>query len=131
MGTISIYNQVLIANMAMLSFKLRHNDFIKELSGIILKYQDDYFIYTKFSLVYKDLFRIILERDHLVIRHKELYNEMQKDIRDLKRKYGSEFLEFQELVRDNDIGYNNIVRLILGESANDLCKDKIVIRAEA
>lgn len=56
---------------------------------------------------------------------------MQRDIRDLKRKYGSEFLEFQELVRDNDIGYNNIVRLILGESANDLCNDKIVIRSEA
>ncbi|MEG6566772.1 hypothetical protein V6B95_07310 [Thermoanaerobacterium saccharolyticum] len=125
MGTISSYNQVLIANMAILSFKLRHNDFIKELSEIILKYQDDYFVYTKFSLVYKDLFRIILERDHLGIRHKELYNEMQKNIRDLKRKYGSEFLEFQELVRDNDIGYNNIVRLILGESANDLCNDKM------
>lgn len=68
MGTISSYNQVLIANITILSFKLRYDDFIKELSEIILKYQDDYFVFNKFSMFYKDLFRIILERDHLGIR---------------------------------------------------------------
>ncbi|SNX53122.1 hypothetical protein [Thermoanaerobacterium sp. RBIITD] len=126
MGAVSSFSQVLVANMSILNFKLRHKNFMNELIEIIQKYKDNYFIYTKFSLIYRDLFRIILERVHLGIRYKELYNEMQRDVRDLKRKYYSEFLEFQELVRNNDIGYNNIVRLILGESASDLCNDKII-----
>ncbi|HHV75687.1 MAG TPA: hypothetical protein GXX41_13845 [Thermoanaerobacterium sp.] len=104
MGAVVGLLQIKIAESAIHLFEMLHEDFMRDLKKILIKYKDYSFKYKKFSLVYRDLFRAMLEREKYgIYSSPDFFNGIQKDIRVLKRKHNKDFLEFKELVRNCDI----------------------------
>lgn len=106
-------------------FAVKEPDFFEELTIIMDKYGDWPYDIVKYE--FRDLFRILSERERMPESSEEEYSKMKDDVNLLRVKYPDAFNEFSLLIRkyvtyeDNAIGYNSFIRCI-NEANKKLCR---------
>jgi len=106
-------------------FGVKEPDFLEELIIIMDKYGD--WPFDRASYEFRDLFRILSERERMPESSEEIYSKMKEDVNSLKIKYPDAFNKFSLLIRkyvtyeDNAIGYTSFIRCI-NEANKLLCR---------
>lgn len=106
-------------------FGVKEPDFLEELIIIMDKYGD--WPFDRASYEFRDLFRILSERERMPESSEEIYNKMKEDVNLFRIKYPDAFNNFSLLIRkyvtyeDNAIGYTSFIRCI-NEANKLLCR---------
>lgn len=99
-------------------FKKNNSKYFNALIFILEKYKDDYYKHHDFTLKYRDLFRILSEREREPkSATPEEYEEMEKDAYALKSFDLDAFEEFSGIIKKyvdmQGIGYNAFIKCII------------------
>ncbi|SFE32707.1 hypothetical protein SAMN04324257_01337 [Thermoanaerobacter thermohydrosulfuricus] len=96
-------------------FSMKFPEFFEELMSLVEKYEDWYYVNKGFSLRYRDLFRILSEREREPWVLPEEYKNMKQDVYSLKLKDPEAFDKFSLLIKkyvvreEHGIGYSRFV----------------------